>query len=556
MLGVGLSAIVTIGGFYSLLNSPRGSGTASLVGKLSSSPIFQLERPPHYITAALRLYANDLLGTGSAFHGWKNYLEAPMSYGGLVCLLLLPQIFVGASRRQRIIYILFLLFVLTPTAFPWFRYLFWAFQGNYYRAFSLFALLGMITIAMTALSRYARGQRLNLWVLLVTAVVLVGIPYLPLYGMQTVINRDLRLWVTILLAGYAAALWAGQLLRRQRIAAYVMVAFAVVELIHFDRITVAGRPTITKQQLTERVGYNDETVDAIRDLNATDHSFFRLAKTWLSGLGVYKSINDAMVFGYYGTASYSSFNDLNYIKFLMALDVIKPEDVEGDTRWSMGLLGHPVVSIFAAEKYVLADDPVPFQMAKGYEFVKNYGKSYLFRNRLFLPLGLTFRQYLPEELFLQLRTNVKEDALLCAVVLSEKDARDYEELSPLSLSELRRKMEEDGPTEVVDERRSTGLKMSSFSQTRIEGTVHLEEKSVLVVQTPFDPGWHIYQDGQAVPALKVDIGLLGAPLDKGEHTVELHFRPPFLALSVVVSLFSLTGLIVAGWRWPRFPLPA
>ena len=68
-LGVGLGAIFTLPHLYALLNSPRGSGTTSFVATLSSFPVFGLESPLHYITAALRPFANDALGTGDEFQG-------------------------------------------------------------------------------------------------------------------------------------------------------------------------------------------------------------------------------------------------------------------------------------------------------------------------------------------------------------------------------------------------------------------------------------------------------------------------------------------------------
>jgi len=98
ILGVGLSAIVSLSSVYALMNSPRGSGLTPLVRQLSSFPVFGLESPLHYITAALRPFANDLLGTGYDFRGWQNYLEAPLSYCGLFSLVMLPQAFIRAAR--------------------------------------------------------------------------------------------------------------------------------------------------------------------------------------------------------------------------------------------------------------------------------------------------------------------------------------------------------------------------------------------------------------------------------------------------------------------------
>lgn len=101
-LGAGLSAILTLPNLYAIVNSPRGSGASSFAARLSSFPVFGFESRLHYVTAALRPFGNDILGTAEAFRGWQNYLEAPLTYCGLLCLVVIPQVFVGARRRHQL----------------------------------------------------------------------------------------------------------------------------------------------------------------------------------------------------------------------------------------------------------------------------------------------------------------------------------------------------------------------------------------------------------------------------------------------------------------------
>jgi uncharacterized membrane protein YfhO len=553
LLGVGLGAFVSADNFYTLINSPRGFGPASKASALFSFPMFGLELSTHYLAAALRPFAHDILGTGSDYRGWQNYLEDPMSYCGLLCLLILPQALVGARRRERILYLLFFAGILIPTIFPWFRYLFWSFQGNYYRVFSLFSTLGIITLSMVAFSRYLEDRSLNLWLLLGTFFLLLAVLFFPFGELQERIDQHLRLVVTMFLVAYAALLAAGQLVRRQKLAAYLIMGTVAVELIYFDRITVADRPTVTKQELNERIGYNDMTVDAIRDIKASDNGFFRVTKTWGSGPAIFISLNDAMVFGYYGTSSYSSFNNLNFIRFLLAVDAIPPENQQEEMHWSLGLLGQPLLSTFACEKYVLTNEPVPFETDNHYEAVNHYEGVYVFRNKLSVPFGLSFDRYIPEDQFLRLPSGVKAPALFHAVVLSGNNAGG---LSELTVEQFKEQLAQGSIPEVIAARRSNALHIDSFKQTRIDGTVHLAKNSVLVLQTPFDPGWTAFQDGIAAPVLKVDCGLLGLALNSGEHKVQLRYRPPLMAEGAVVSIASLLLLAVGRWRWPRVVLPA
>lgn len=556
-LGVGLAAIICLGSGYIALNTPRGWGDIANYKWQSIPSIYQLESALYYFTAVLRPFSNDILGSDDEFRGWGNYLEAPANYFGLLSLLLLPQVFIGASRRQRLLCGLFLIFVLVPTVFPWFRHLFWLFKGGYFRAFSLFCGFGTITLSVTAFSRYIERRTLNLWVLGGTLLVLAGVLYLPIHQMQALVDPDLRRMAAIFLLAYGALLTVGRVTKRHGITATVILGLVGAELIYFDRITVSNHPAVTKSELKERVGYNDETVDAVRYLNRSDNSFFRIRKPWGSAPTIHDpSFNDAMVFEYYGTSSYSSFNDLNYIRFLVAAEAISQSDLAYAALQCHGLSRHALLSTFACEKYVLTKDPVLFQTADYYEFVQRFGNVYLFRNQLFLPLGLAFSDFISADRFEQLPGDwAKPLALLHSVVLSNEDARDGQGLSALNTQELKQKMVETTLPDIVAERRRTAFETRSFTQTRIEGTVRADKKSVLVFQTPFNIGWHALVNDRPATTLKVDIGLLGILLEAGQHRVELHFRPPLLYAGAAVSLVSLAVLFLALWKWPRIRLP-
>jgi hypothetical protein len=211
--------------------------------------------------------------------------------------------------------------------------------------------------------------------------------------------------------------------------------------------------------------------------------------------------------------------------------------------------------LFACEKYALVDDPLPFQRALQYEFVKRYEKDFLFRNARFLPFGLTFDRYITEDTFLKLPANEKPVVLLHSVVLSDRSEGERQGLAQTSLSDLEQNARNLSLADVTAARRKTALQLTSFNQTRFEGNVFLDHRSILVLQTPFDRGWHAFQDGQAMPVLKVDMGLLGVGLDAGEHKVELSYRNPTLVFSLVVTLASLLILAASLWRWPRLGLP-
>jgi uncharacterized membrane protein YfhO len=439
--------------------------------------------------------------------------------------------------------------LLIPTLLPWFRYLFWLFQGDYYRTYSLFSIFAVITLAMIVLSRYSEGQQLNLLLLATTSLALIAILNLPFY--QALVNPMLKLWATILLLAYPILLTLGQILKHQNIAALLLVGLTIVELIMFDRITVLERKIVTKDELTQRVGYNDETIEAVRDVYADDQSFFRMTKLRPSTPSDFPSLNDAMVFGYYGTTSYSSFNSVNYTNFLTVTGAIHPGS-ETQTRWATGLADSALLSAFACEKYVLVDDPTRFPTDPYYERIRPYGKDVLYRNRLFLPLGLTYDRYIDEATFLQLPTGEKQEALLRSVVLTDQEKARARGLSRLTVSELEDDIRNRRLSDVFAERREAALHLTSFEETRVRGTIHLENNGFFLAQTPFDRGWHAVIDDQPAPVLPLDGGLLGVEVAKGDHSLDMHYTNPLLPGAAVITLVSLLLSILALWKWPQF----
>jgi len=551
-LGVALAAIITLPYLRVVLDSPRGAGATNSLSALASLPVFSLESAYHYVTALLRSFCNEFTGTGDAFRGWQNYIEAPQTYCGLICLLLLPQALLGGTRRQRVVVGLFLLWLVVPTVFPWFRFLFWLFKGNYYRAYSLFCVLGIVTLSLFAFRRYLEGKTFSVSLLLAWTGVLVGVLFLPFAPLQSLIDPALRIVVVVCLSLYATILLVGKLTNRRTVAAYLVIVVTAAELIYFNRMSVAERNFIKKSELVGRFAAHPEVTQAVNDLKRDDHSFFRTTSLYVSEGGVRADLNDAMLLGYYSTSSYSSFNDSNYIRFLAAVEAM-PSNSEADTRWAVGLAGNFILSMFAGEKYLLVEDPQPFQSVPQYELMRSYGSRYLFRNTLSLPLGLSFTRYLPESEFLQLPADGKEQVLLAVAVLDPASLGAVEGLKRVSVSELEKEFSSSSIPPIIQQRRAGALYLSSFAQSRLAGDVRLEQNGVLILQTPFNSGWHAFQDGQPAPVLRADIGLLGVPMKAGQHKLELRYRNPWFTPGVVTTLCSLLLLALARWRWPRLP---
>ena len=287
MIGLGLVGVLFAAPFVipnvvMMLESPRGTGGSSYAHMLSSSPLFELTDKLNFGTCIMRFFASDMLGSGNEFRGWQNILEAPMFYCGIPCLLLVPQVFQFLSTRLKIVFGVVLALWLLPIIFPYFRHAFWLFTGDYYRAYSFFVSLTLLFYALQALELIQQNRKINLVVLIVTLAVLFILLNYPFFDDKVAINSTVFGFVCFMLIVYGVLLF---FMGRQNSPVYIKYIFVgaiLLELVYLSGISVNQRDAITAAELSEKVGYNDYSVEAVNYVKKHDNSFFRIDKGYAS----------------------------------------------------------------------------------------------------------------------------------------------------------------------------------------------------------------------------------------------------------------------------------
>jgi hypothetical protein len=283
LLGVAISAVFFIANLVQILQSPRVGGEASYFNILSSRPVLGQASSALLLSSIARAFSTDLLGTGSSFHGAINYLESPEIYCGLVALLLAPQAFV-VSRRMRVVVMVLGAVSILSLVFPYFRYSFWLFSGDYFRTMTFFISLVMMYLSVRALSAIDERGKIGTGILIGSLLVLIALLYLPFRNKDQLVDSNLRVVVTALLILYGGLL---SLMGHPKYKHYAMIGLLVVtcaEAAYFSSVTVNRRPVISASELTQRIGYNDYTNDAVNYLKSIDGDFFRVDKYFSSGL--------------------------------------------------------------------------------------------------------------------------------------------------------------------------------------------------------------------------------------------------------------------------------
>ena len=539
-LGVGMGAVLGLGELDQMLDSPRVSGGQSFTGTLIDKGLSGSIDGKELLTCITRTFSNDMLGTGLEFKGWSNYLEAPMFYVGLFPLVCLPQLFHQTDVNRSRIYALLLVLIFIPVILPFFRFAFWAFTGDYYRTYSLFVGMTLLTLGMKALSKIEETNKINWITLLLTIVGLTVLLFLPLSA-EDLINKGIRSLVILLLIVNGGLLGAVSIRNLRNIAQITLLIVICFDLaINASRtINISKREALTKEELSEKTGFNDYTNEAVAYVKQVEKSpFYRIEKSFGSGPTRYQSINDPKIQNFYGIKSYHSFNQPNYIRFMTALKVVDKNN-ELTSRWCTGYPANIIWHSLVGVKYFISKTNEVNTF--GYDSLKTFNDVKLSKNRFALPLGITYSNYMTEEDFDSKKYSnlYASKAMLKACVVDKKLIPQLSGLTKTAEIDTSQVFVNGEFEQIIKDLTTDTLQISSFSNTKITGEIDLPRKKILYLSIPFDKGWHATVNGKETDLQRVQWGLTGLVLDKGNHKIELTFTPPYKKEGILVSLFSL-----------------
>lgn len=540
ILGMVISSFFLVPTVQIMMDSPRVSGNSSYANKLLSYPVFGTESIVHNSTAIMRFFANDLLGNGINFNGWYNYLEAPMVYIGLLPLLLFPQVFIFLNRKRKLIYGIFLALFFIPIIFPFFRYAFWAFTGDYYRGFSLFISLTLLLFSLFALNELDKVKRVNLPLLAATLTGLIVLLFYPYANIDQIIAKNLRSVALLFLLIYTGLIIFLSYSKSRNLPKVLIILFVFIEIGYFNSKSLNERQTLTRQETLQKAGYNDYSVDAIAYLNSNDKGFFRLNKDYSSGPAMHTSYNDAKIQGYYSTQSYTSFNQKYYIRFLEETGIIE-KGKEFQSRWAPGLSTRPFFLTMASNKYLLTKQINSQFRQFGYDSIIQTGDVKILKNRNFLPLGFTYKKYIPLSQFQQLSVLQKQFVILKAFVAEEPVPPQFNQFTLFGIQDTSKNYTWEELLADLSALREDTLQISEFSNNRITGNIDIQEPRLLFFSIPYDKGWRCKVDGKETALQLCNVGFLGLKLETGKHDIELVYKPPYFKISLFASL---AGVII------------
>lgn len=87
------------------------------------------------------------------------------------------------------------------------------------------------------------------------------------------------------------------------------------------------------------------------------------------------------------------------------------------------------------------------------------------------------------------------------------------------------------------------LDITSFDDTKIEGTINVAEDGILYTSIPFENGWTVKVDGEEVETYAAGNAMLAVKLTSGEHTLEYSYSPDGFTLGILLSCGAIVLLV-------------
>lgn len=520
------------------INSPRISGDASYADELSSIGVFTVNEAGHIATILARFFSNDMVGPPNAFTGWKNYLEAPLFYCGLITFLLVPQLFPFLKRKQKIIAGGVLGFFTLMLVFPYLRNAFYLFQGEYYKAaLSLFIPFTLIWMAVYAFHYILENRKINLPLLAGSIIILITI-LLSLGYISNLVQVDTQVQIAVAVFLVLQGLLLFLLARSYKTwVLQLILIFTIIEGLVLSYPALNNRNALSIDAFDNHKLYNDYTREAIDYLKSEDPGFFRVEKLYGSYLS--NGLNDSQAQGYFDTKSYRSHNHNSYIQFLEGVTLLDPRD-ENKTRWIGGLHPaydiHPLVNL----KYLLTQGQSSQIDLSFYNNKGSLNGINIYESKYHIPFGIPYTQYL-------LRSEVNNldyfrvvEGMYNAVIIDDKEAAKFPSLNQFSSRRIGGMMKHDSWQRNFN---AKGMKLTSFTQSHIQGTIQISEPSMVYFSIPFDAGWSAYANDKKTPTTKVQFGMTGVFLNPGNYELELIYRPPYFTVSIFLFIIGIIGMI-------------
>ena len=206
-----------------------------------------------------------------------------------------------------------------------------------------------------------------------------------------------------------------------------------------------------------------------------------------------------------------------------------------------------------------------------FSYYKTENDFTIYSNDNYIPMGFAYDYYMTKEQCERFGENHREDMLLKAILLDEKQIEKYSNiLDSIETSEEYNKIyTEDGEQDyslegyyfsedaVREDCRELAQNASYNFKRSNKGfscTIDLDKQNLVFFSVPYEEGWTAYVNGEKATVEKVNVGFMAVLADSGVNEIEFVYTTPGLKLGVYISVLAIVVFIayfVLGFVYDR-----
>lgn len=289
-----------------------------------------------------------------------------------------------------------------------------------------------------------------------------------------------------------------------------------------------------------------ETQEALSWIRANDDSFYRVEKLYTD----WTRLDDSLIEGYSGVASYNSTLDSDVIDFYRQL---WPNMLVGDSAYQEYINDpdHPELLRMLGVKYLLSRDDLDFSWAHE---INQIGNTRIYKINEACGVATVVTGSISESDASNLAPGSKEAILSTFAIVPD---RTYSQLME-NISATNSIDDGNGRAATSSEGKTATLSPSSAmlnlrGSSSICGTITAAaDNSIVCLAIPHTSGWKVFVDGSPVETFRANYGFIGFTVSAGQHSIAAHFEAPNAHISVMVAglgvLLTVISCIIEAHR--------
>lgn len=247
--------------------------------------------------------------------------------------------------------------------------------------------------------------------------------------------------------------------------------------------------------------------------------------------------NYPMLWGYSSMRCFQSVVSPSIMEFYDKIGITRDVASRADTSY------YSLRGLFSVKYYFshLESDKTESKKPElpGFKLISEQNGFNVYENQYYIPMGFTYDYYINEEKFNSLSEISRTNALLRAILLSDKQIEKYGHLLENADTWKSNNLTKEYYLSYCEERINSACYDFTKSSDGFTARINTPKPNLVFFSVPYDKGFTAYVNGQETTIEKVSNGFMAVEVPEGESTITFRYYTYGLRTGITITLVSL-----------------